>query len=455
MKKNLKLEKIISLAKRRGFVFQSSEIYGGFSSCYDYGPLGVLMKNNIKKAFFENMQARKETIYFLDSSILMNKKVWEASGHLGGGFSDELVECKDCHKRFKADELKIKKCPECGGDLTEKKKFNLMMKTFVGVVESEASVAFLRPETCQGIFVNFKNILDSQRAKLPFGVAQIGKSFRNEITPKNFTYRMREFEQMEMEWFCHPKEAKKYFEFWKKERINWYVSLGISKNNLRVKKIPKEDLPHYALDGADIEYKFPFGWGELEALHNRGDFDLRNHSKYSGEDLRYFDQEKKEKFFPFVIETSGGVDRAFLAFLCESFQEIKGGRTKTTKATKEIEILLKLHQKLAPIKVAVLPLVKTEKKLVKIAKEIYYDLKNEFPCHYDEIGSIGRRYRREDEVGTLFAITVDFETLEDRTVTIRERDSMKQIRIKISDLKEILEKLIKGENFLKFGRIVE
>lgn len=455
MKKNLKIDKIVSLAKRRGFIFQSSEIYGGFSSCYDYGPLGTLMKNNLKRAFWEDLLKRKEVIFPLDSSILMNKKIWRSSGHLGAGFSDELVECKKCHKRFKADEIKTKKCPECGGELTEKRKFNLMMKTFVGAVEAEATTVYLRPETCQGIFVNFKNILNSQRAKIPFGVAQIGKSFRNEITPKNFTFRMREFEQMEMEWFCHPKEAKKFFEFWKKERIKWYISLGIKRENLRIKRIPKKDLPHYAIDGADIEYKFPFGWGELEALHNRGDFDLRNHSKYSGEDLRYFDSEKKEKFFPFVVETSGGVDRAFLAFFSEAFQEIKGGRTKTTRATKEVEILLKLHRKLAPIKVAVLPLIKTEKKLVKVAKEIYFNLKDKFICQYDEVGSIGRRYRRQDEIGTLFAITVDFESLKDKTVTVRERDSMKQIRVKISDLKEILERLIEGEDFLKFGRLVK
>lgn len=446
------MEKIISLAKRRGFVFPSSEIYGGFSSVYDYGPLGVEMKRNIKNLWWEEMTRIKDRIVGLDSAILMNPKVWQASGHLTSGFADELVECTKCHKRFRVDEIKNDKCPECGGKLTKPRKFNLMMKTFVGVVEDESSIAYLRPETCQGIFVEFENVLKSQRLKLPFGVAQIGKSFRNEITPKNFIYRTREFEQMEMEWFCHPKEANKYFEFWKKERVNWYINLGIKKEHLRVKELPKSELPHYALRGADIEYKFPFGWGELEALHNRGDWDLKNHSAHSGKDLRYFDEEKKEKYFPYIIETSAGVDRSFLAFLSEAYQEIEGGRTKTTESKKEVEVVLSLDSRISPVKVAVLPLVRNNKDIVKKAKEVFSQIKKKFFSQYDETGSIGRRYRRQDEIGTVFCITIDHQTLEDNTVTVRERETMKQIRIKIEKLEEFLRRVLEKQNFSLFNK---
>jgi glycyl-tRNA synthetase len=437
--KNLML-KIISLTKRRGFVYPSSEIYGGFGSGYDFGPLGVEMKNNIKLAWWDEMIKNHQNMVGLDAAILMPPKVWQASGHLTAGFTDELVECKSCHKRFKANEIKQKVCPECGGKLTEPRKFNLMMRTFVGPVETEAATTYLRAETCQGIYVNFENILNSMRLKIPFGVVQIGKAFRNEITPKDFIYRTREFEQMEMQWFCHPKEAIKYFDYWEKERVKWYLNLGIKKENLRIKEVPAAQRAHYAKQQIDIEYKFPFGWKEIEGVHNRGDFDLSNHSKYSGKDLRYFDEETKERYFPYIIETSGGADRSFLAFLCDAYQEIKGGRTKTTKATKEIEILLKLHKKLVPIQVAVLPLVKNKPELVKKAKEVYQLLKPHFICQYDELGSIGRRYRRQDEIGTILAITIDFETLKQEDVTTRDRDTMKQERVKIKNLVEVLEK---------------
>jgi len=463
--KNL-MSKIISLSKRRGFIFQSSEIYGGFSSCYDFGPLGVKMKNNIKEVWWDDMIKNHENIVGLDAAILMSPRVWEASGHLTAGFADTLVECKSCHKRFRADEIKKqgkdrggtapKVCPECGGELTKPRKFNLMMRTFVGPVEEKAAVSYLRAETCQGIYVNFENVLNSMRLKIPFGIAQIGKAFRNEITPKDFIYRTREFEQMEMQWFCHPKKATKYFNFWVKERIRWYQNLGIKKKNLRIKEIPKKELPHYAKKGIDIEYKFPFGWREIEGIHNRGDFDLSNHSKYSGKDLRYFDEETKEKYFPYIVETSGGVDRSFFVFLVDAYQEIKGGRTKTTKPTKEVEILLKLHKKLAPIKVAILPLVRNKPELVKKAKEVYQMLKPYFRSQYDELGSIGRRYRRGDEIGVLYAMTIDFDTLKNDDVTIRWRDSMEQIRVDIKKLSEVLKQLLADEiEFNKDDKLIK
>lgn len=436
------MSKIISLSKRRGFVYPSSEIYGGFGSGYDFGPLGVEMKNNIKLAWWEEMIKKQNPpaggMVGLDAAILMKPEVWQASGHLTAGFADELVECKSCHKRFKADEIKQKVCPGCGGKLTKSRKFNLMMRTFIGSVEAEAASTYLRAETCQGIYVNFENILNSMRLKIPFGVAQIGKAFRNEITPKDFIYRTREFEQMEMQWFCHSKEAIKYFDYWKKERVKWYLNLGIKKENLRIREVPAKERAHYAKQQIDIEYKFPFGWKEIEGVHNRGDFDLSNHSRFSGKDLKYFDEETKEKYFPCIIETSGGADRSFFAFLCDAYQEIKGGRTKTTKAVKEVEILLKLDKRIVPIKVAVLPLVRNKPELVKKAKEVYQLLKPHFVCQYDELGSIGRRYRRMDEIGTYLCLTVDFESLKQDDLTVRNRDTMKQGRVKIKDLVRVL-----------------
>ena len=433
------MEKIVSLAKRRGFIFPSSEIYGGFGSGYDFGPLGVEMKNNIKKSWWKEMTQTQENIVGLDSAILMSPRVWQASGHLTAGFADELVDCKKCHHRFRKDQTLFKKghrCPDCGGELTLPRKFNLMMKTFVGPLEDEAAVTYLRAETCQGIYLNFLNVLNSMRLKIPFGIAQIGKAFRNEITPGNFIYRTREFEQMEMQWFCQPKTADKFFDYWKKERIQWYLKFGIKKENLRMVEIPAKKRAHYARRQVDIEYHFPFGWQEIEGVHNRGDWDLSNHAKYSGQDLKY------EGYYPYIIETSAGADRSFLTFLIAAFHEVKGGRTETTEAKKEIEVLLKLHRELAPVKVAVLPLVKNKPALVKKAREVYGFLKPHFVCQYDEAGSIGRRYRRQDEIGTVIALTVDFQTLKDDTVTCRGRDTMKQERVKISNLvKTIKEKI--------------
>jgi len=432
------ISKIISLAKRRGFVFPSSEIYGGFGSSYDFGPLGVEMKRNLKQVWWSEMINNHEDIVGLDAAILMNPKVWQASGHLTAGFADELVECQDCKKRFKKEEIQKDVCPECSGKLGQPRKFNLMMKTFVGPVEDEASIAYLRAETCQGIYVNFENIKSAMRKKLPFGIAQIGKSFRNEINPKNFIFRTREFEQMEMQWFCNPKEADKWFDYWKEERINWYLRLGIDKKDLKVTEVDKKDRAHYALRQADIEYHFPFGWGEIEGIHNRGDWDLSNHSKHSGQDLRYFDEETKEKYFPYIIETSVGVERSLFAFLADAYEEIKGGRTTTTEAVKEQEIVMKFDKKLAPVKVIVLPLVKNNPKIVDKAQEVYKIIKPKFTCQYDQVGSIGRRYRRADEIGVIFALTIDFQTLEDNTITVRNRDTMAQERIKIENLMSFL-----------------
>ena len=452
------IDKIVSLCKRRGFVFPSSEIYSGFGSCYDFGPLGVELKNNIKKVWWEEMVQKQENIVGLDASILMSPKVWQASGHLSAGFADELVECKKCHKRFKLDEIENTnlKCPECKGELSKPKKFNLMMKTFVGAVEDKAATTYLRAETCQGIYVNFLNVLNSARMKIPFGIAQIGKSFRNEITPGNFIFRVREFEQMEMQWFCPPAslrersealragEAEKadtpneWFEYWKEERLKWYLDLGIKKENLRLTEVLGKDMAHYAKRQIDIEYKFPFGWKEIEGVHNRGDWDLSNHSKHSGEELKYFDEATGKKYIPHIIETSVGAERILLAFLCEAYTEISGGRTSTTKSIKENEVVLKLNKKLAPIKIAVLPLVKNKQELVKKAKEVYQMLKPHFNCQYDEVGSIGKRYRRQDEIGTLFCLTIDFESLEKNDLTIRDRDTMKQERIEIKNLLKIL-----------------
>ena len=464
------MTQIISLSKRRGFIFPSSEIYGGFGSSYDFGPLGVEMKNNIKRAWWKNMVQKREDIVGLDASIIMNPRVWEASGHTKN-FTDPLSECQKCRKRFRADHLveKLKdsgkldehglfteqelndiakviskiKCPECGGELTPPRQFNLMFKTFIGPVEEKATETYLRPETAQGIFVDYKSILDTQRMKIPFGIAQIGKAFRNEITTGNFIFRTREFEQMELEYFVKPGEDEKSFDKLVKQRMEWYVEdLGIKNENLRIRPHKKEELAHYAKSCVDIEYKFPFGWSELEGIANRTDFDLKQHQKFSGKDLKYFDEKEKKYYIPFVIEPSCGVERILLALLCDGYQEVKGGRTKTTKAIKEKEVLLKLVQKIAPVKAAVLPLVKNKPELVEKAKQVYQTLKTHFACQYDEVGSIGRRYRRQDEIGTLFAVTIDFETLDKDSVTIRDRDTMKQERVKIKDLVKILKEKI-------------
>lgn len=445
------MDKIISLAKRRGFVFQSSEIYGGLNSCYDYGPLGVELKNNVKREWWKAMVQEQEDIVGLDASILMHPKVWEASGHLAG-FTDPLVDCKKCRRRFRADHLleaarALKpqflkepptdvtqlKCPECGGELTPKRDFNLMFKTFMGPVEEEAAQVYLRPETAQGIYVNFENVRESMRKKIPFGIAQIGKAFRNEITPGNFTFRTREFEQMEMQWFVKPVEAKEWFGTWKERRMEWYGKLGIKKEVLKFREHAKDELAHYAKAAVDVEFNFPFGFKELEGIHNRGDWDLSRHQKFSGRDLSYRDDETGEQFTPWVIETSAGADRATLAFLCNAYTEVEGGRTTTTESNKEVEVVLRLHPRLAPFKAAVLPLSK-KPELSKPARELYATLRANFMTAYDEVSSIGRRYRRQDEIGTPYCITVDFETLEDKAVTVRDRDTMKQERVKLTEV---------------------
>ena len=429
------MDKIVSLCKRRGFIFPSSEIYGGFASSYDYGPLGAELKNNIKKNWWDEMTKKYEAIVGLDSAILMSPKIWEASGHLTAGFADIMAECKKCNRRFKEDNIEEGKCPECGSELTKGRKFNLMMKTSVGPVEDKASIAYLRAETCQGIYANFQNVRESMRLKIPFGIAQIGKAFRNEITPGNFTFRTREFEQMEMQFFVRPEETDKWFDFWMKERLQWYVSHGIKKENLRIREQKKDELAHYSKRAADIEYKFPFGWKEIEGIHNRGDWDLKNHSEHSGEKLSYRDEKTGKEFVPHIIETSAGADRSVLTFIADAYEEISGGRTTTTQSIKEIEVVLKLDKKLAPVKVAILTLSKKDE-LLKKGKEVFEILKMDHLVQLDETGSIGKRYRRQDEIGTPYCLTVDFETLKDNAVTVRDRDTMKQERVKIGGLRD-------------------
>jgi glycyl-tRNA synthetase len=430
------MEKIVSLCQRRGFIFPSSEIYGGLSSCWDYGPLGVELKRNIKDAWWRSVVQERDDIVGLDASILMHPQTWASSGHLEG-FSDPLVECKNCHLRWRVDDLKDKNCPSCGGELTEPRLFNLMFKTFMGPVEEEANVVYLRPETAQGMFVNFQNVVNTTRKRIPFGITQIGKAFRNEITTGNFVFRSREFEQMELEFFVKPGTDEEWFNYWLEERFNWYVNLGIKKEHLQLREHTKGELAHYARACYDIDYLFPMGWAELEGIANRGDFDLVQHTKYSGKSLDYFDDETKERFVPYIIEPSAGVDRSALAFLCDAYDE--------EPAEDEIRVLLHLHPSLAPIKVAVLPLSRREK-LVEAAKQVYADLRQCWIVDYDDAQSIGRRYRRQDEIGTPFCITIDFQSLEDEQVTIRERDTMKQIRIPISELKATLAAKLSGED---------
>jgi len=430
------MEKLVSLCRRRGFIFPSSEIYGGLSSCWDYGPLGVELKRNVKDAWWRAVVQQRDDMVGLDSSILMHPQVWRASGHVEG-FSDPLVECKGCHLRWRSDELEGDKCPECGGELTEPRLFNLMFKTFIGPVEDEASVVYLRPETAQGIFVNFENVLNTTRKRLPFGIAQTGKSFRNEVTTGNFIFRSREFEQMEIEYFVKPGTDKQWFEYWVEERLNWYASLGIKRENLKLRPHAKEELAHYARECSDINYLFPMGWAELEGIANRGDFDLVQHAASSGKGLSYYDEEAKEHIVPYIIEPSAGVDRTFLAVLCDAYDE--------DEAEGEKRVLLHLHPDLAPIKAAVLPLSRKEH-LASFAQEIYADLRQQWMVQYDDAQSIGRRYRRQDEIGTPFCVTVDFESLEDKQVTIRERDSLRQIRVPIESLKSTLAAKLAGED---------
>lgn len=454
-----KIEKIISLCKRRGFVYPSSEIYGGFAAVYDYGPYGVELANNIKAAWWKSMVQLREDIVGIDSSIFMHPRIWEASGHVKG-FADPLTECRKCHLRFRVDTLldeagifadekmsedEINKifdenrekisCPNCKAkDFTRAEKFNLLVQSNLGNLTQDwtKEPTYLRGETCQGIYVNYKNVLDSSRVKIPFGIAQIGKAFRNEITARQFIFRTREFEQMEMQYFVEPEKEMEYYEQWRKERFNFYIELGLKEENLKWHR--HENLVFYAKEAYDIEYNFPFGFKELEGVHARGNYDLTQHSKFSGVELDYLDSETGKKYIPHIVETSAGVGRMFLAVISDAYSE--------EEKDSEVRVVLKLPFKLAPIKVAVFPLLRNKPELVDKAKAIFGDLKGDFMCEFDDNGNVGKRYRRQDEIGTPFCVTVDFETLENDTVTIRKRDDMSQERIKTTDIKEYLRKAL-------------
>jgi glycyl-tRNA synthetase len=448
------LDAVISLAKRRGFVFQAGEIYGGSRSAWDYGPLGVELKENIKRQWWRSMVTSRDDIVGLDSAIIQPRQVWVASGHVSA-FTDPLTECLHCHRRFRADHLEEayeeKKgrapengladivCPNCGtrGQWTEPRDFQMMLKTYLGPVEEETGLHYLRPETAQGIFVNFNNVLGASRMKPPFGIAQVGKSFRNEITPGNFIFRTREFEQMEMEFFVEPGTDEQWHQYWIDERMNWYVDLGMNRDNLRLYEHPKEKLSHYSKRTVDLEYRFRFAgseWGELEGVANRTDFDLSTHSEHSGTDLSYFDQTKNERWTPYVIEPAVGLTRSMMAFLVDAYHEDEAPNTKGGVDTRTV---LRLDRRLAPVKAAVLPLSRNDE-LSPIAKELAADLRRFWNVDFDDAGAIGRRYRRQDEIGTPFAITVDFDTLEDKAVTVRERDSMAQERVSLDKLQGYL-----------------
>ena len=442
------MDKMMSLSKRRGFMFQSSEIYGGLGSTWDYGPLGVELKRNVKEAWWRSVVTERDDMVGLDAAILMHPQVWVASGHVEN-FSDPLVECKECNSRFRQDHLleetgidpespkaetalKDLRCPNCGSELGPPRRFNLMFKTFMGPVEDTANEVFLRPETAQGIFVNFKNVLDSTRKKLPFGIGQIGKSFRNEITPGNFTFRTREFEQMEVEFFVKPSSDEEWLDSWVKSRYQWYVDLGIRPENLRLRKHGDDELAHYAKACYDVEYRFPWGWGELEGIANRGDFDLRQHQEVSGQDMTYFDESEEgddRRYLPYVIEPSGGVDRATLAFWLDAYDEEPDGDN--------VRVLSHIHRDLAPVTVAALPLSRNDK-LLPTARSVYDILRKHFKTQYDDAQAIGRRYRRQDEIGTPYCVTIDFDTIDDNQVTIRDRDTMHQTRVPISELVDII-----------------
>jgi glycyl-tRNA synthetase len=441
------MEKIVALCKRRGFVFPSSEIYGGIGSTYDFGHYGVLLKNNVKNEWWRAMLSERDDIVAIDSAILQHPRVWEASGHLAG-FTDPLVDCRACGQRFRADHLSELACgrkpskhpgetEEC--DLTEARDFNLMFETTIGPVKESGSVAYLRPETAQGIFVNFKNVLQFSRKKPPFGIAQVGKSFRNEITPGNFIFRTREFEQMEMEFFVPPAEAAQWFEHWLAERERWYTDLGIRPDHLRLRAHDSAELSHYSSATSDVEYLFPIGWSELEGIANRGDFDLSRHAEFSGEKLEYFDQSSSERYVPHVIEPAAGADRATLAFLVDAYDEEFVEREGTGEGEKRT--VLRLHPRLAPVKVAVLPLVNKDGQ-PELAREVHRAVRSGVQAEYDEGGAIGRRYRRQDEIGTPFCLTIDHRSLEDRTVTLRDRDSLTQERLPIEGVAEEIERRV-------------
>ncbi len=439
--------KIESLAKRRGFIFPGSEIYGGLAGTWDYGPLGTELKRNVKNEFWKSVVQERDDVVGIDAAIVMNPKVWEASGHLQS-FSDPLVECKKCHRRFRLDEIansgngsdasgnsKKVVCPLCGGELTEPKQFNLMVETYLGVIEGEKQKTYLRGEITQGVHVNFKNVLSSTRVKIPFGVAQIGKAFRNEITPGGFTFRCREFEQMELQYYVRPDRARSMetFEYWKQERMKWYLALGMKEDHLRFKEHTKDELAHYALAAFDIEYCVEGEWKEMEGIHHRGDWDVRRHQEFSKVDMTYFDEETKERFLPFIIETSGGVDRAALFFLMEGYREERVNEG-------DARVVLSLHPKLAPYKVAVFPLLGNKPQLRKIARDIYGELKSDVMVAWDDRGNIGKRYRAQDEIGTPYCVTVDFDTLTDKKVTVRDRDTMVQERVPIEEIRIFLKK---------------
>src|SRR5437867_6514968 len=440
-----RMEKIVSLCKRRGFIFQSSEIYGGLSGCWDYGPLGVELKRNVKNYWWRVIVHERDDVAGMDGAILTHPEVLKASGHVEG-FSDPMVDCRTCKAHLRIDQViekkRVRQCPNCGGkELTEARQFNLMFETHVGAAADESSIAYLRPETAQAIFVQFKNILEVSRKKLPFGIAQIGKAFRNEINPRNFTFRSREFEQMELEYFCRAEEGMKWLEYWKEERLKFYENIGISRSRLHVLTVPNEERAFYSKGTYDIEYEFPFGRQELEGVAYRTDYDLSQHQKASGKSLEYFDEETKQKFIPHVVEPSAGVDRTVLALICEAYAE---DEAPDEKGKMETRVVLRFHPRIAPIKCAVFPLLKNKEELVAKAKEIVDLLRPHMFVFYDESSAISRRYRRQDEIGTPFGVTVDFETLGEKdaalrdTVTLRDRDSMKQERVKISDLLELL-----------------
>jgi len=440
-----RMEKIVSLCKRRGFIFQSSEIYGGLNGCWDYGPLGVELKRNVKDYWWRTMVRERDDVVGLDGSILTHRAVLKASGH-EDTFSDPMVDCRTCKARLRADQLPekngVKQCPNCGGkDLTEARPFNLMFSTQMGASADPEAVAYLRPETAQSIFVQFKNVLDTARKKLPFGIAQIGKAFRNEINPRNYIFRSREFEQMELEYFCRPEQGMELLEYWKEERLKFYENIGITRDKLHVLTVPDADRAFYSKGTYDIEYEFPFGRQELEGVAYRTDYDLKQHQEASGKPLDYFDEETKQRFIPHVVEPSAGVDRTVLALLCQAYDE----ETVTDEKGKtETRIVMRFHPRMAPVKVGVFPLLKNNEQLVGKAREIVALLRPHMNVFYDETGAIGRRYRRQDEAGTPFGLTIDFETLGEKdpglldTVTLRERDSMKQERVRIGDLLQLL-----------------
>ncbi|MFV1962688.1 MAG: glycine--tRNA ligase [Acidimicrobiia bacterium] len=425
------LDTISNLAKKRGFVFQSSEIYGGLKSAYDYGPLGVELLRNVKAEWWRTMVQERSDIVGLDSAVLQARQVWQASGH-EEVFTDPMVECRNCNSRHRLDKLDDPdRCPTCGktGEFTEPRQFNLMFRTHMGPVDSDENMVYLRPETAQGIFINFENVRRTNRLKLPFGIAQIGKSFRNEITPGQFVFRTREFEQMEMEFFCRPGEDGEWFQYWVDRRFQWYIDLGMSPDNMRLRRHDTDELSHYSTGTADVEYLFPWGWDELEGIANRTDFDLRQHSEHSGEDLRYFDQENNERFFPYVIEPAAGATRTTFAFLIDGYTE--------ETVNDETRVVMKLHHRLAPYKVAVLPLSK-KPELIEPAERVAAELRKRWMVELDVTQSIGRRYRRQDEIGTPFCVTIDFDSLEDQAATVRDRDTMAQERVSMNGLADYL-----------------